>query len=70
MKYKKRQEWFLDNEQELATIPSRIFAMLIDMLLILIIFYITSVRLLLKQNQLVRIFMSKLVQIGSVKQLI
>ena len=30
----------------------------------------TTVRLLLKQNQLVRKFMSKLVQIGSVKQLI
>ena len=31
---------------------------------------VTTVRLLLKQNQLVRKFMSKLVQIGSVKQLI
>jgi uncharacterized RDD family membrane protein YckC len=40
MKYKKRQEWFLDNEQELATIPSRILAMLIDMVIIVFIFYL------------------------------
>jgi len=38
MKYKKRQEWFLDNEQELATIPIRIFAMLIDIVIIVFIF--------------------------------
>ena len=31
---------------------------------------LTTVRLLLKQNQLVRKFMRKLIQIGSVKQLI
>ena len=40
MKYKKRQEWFLDNEQELATIPSRILAMLIDIVIIVFIFYL------------------------------
>jgi uncharacterized RDD family membrane protein YckC len=40
MKYKKRQEWFLDNEQELATIPGRILAMLIDILIIVSIFYL------------------------------
>ena len=40
MKYKKRQEWSLDNEQELATIPSRILAMLIDMVIIVFIFYL------------------------------
>ena len=40
MKYTKRQEWFLDNEQELATIPGRILAMLIDILLIVFIFYL------------------------------
>jgi uncharacterized RDD family membrane protein YckC len=42
MKYKKQQEWFLDNEQELATIPSRIVAMLIDIAIIVFIFYLIS----------------------------
>ena len=40
MKYKKRQEWFLENEQELATIPRRILAMLIDILIIVFIFHL------------------------------
>lgn len=42
MKYKQRQEWFLANEQELATIPSRILAMLIDIVIIVFIFYLIS----------------------------
>ena len=42
MKYKKRQEWFLDNEQELATIPRRIFAFLIDLVLVVFIFFLIS----------------------------
>jgi len=40
MKYTKRQEWFLDNEQEIATIPSRILAMLIDAVIIVFLFYL------------------------------
>ena len=40
MKYKKRQEWFIENEQELATIPSRILAILIDIVLLFFIFYL------------------------------
>jgi len=40
MKYKKRAEWFLDNEQELAAIPNRILAMLIDVVIIVFIFYL------------------------------
>lgn len=42
MKYKKRQEWFVDNEPELATIPSRILAMLIDVAIIILIFYLVG----------------------------
>ena len=38
MHYKKRQEWFLDEEQELATIPSRALAMLIDVVIIVFLF--------------------------------
>jgi uncharacterized RDD family membrane protein YckC len=38
MKYKKRQEWFLGNEQTLATIPSRILAMLIDLVIIFLLY--------------------------------
>jgi uncharacterized RDD family membrane protein YckC len=38
MKYKKRQEWFLDTEQTLATIPSRLIAMLIDLVIVFLIF--------------------------------
>ena len=40
MKYTKRQEKFVDSEQELASIPGRILAMLIDVLLIILIFYL------------------------------
>jgi uncharacterized RDD family membrane protein YckC len=40
MKYKKRQEWFLDNEPELAPVSSRIFAMLIDIVIVVFIFYL------------------------------
>jgi uncharacterized RDD family membrane protein YckC len=39
MKYKKRQEWSLDSEQTLATISSRLIAMLIDFVVITLIFY-------------------------------
>lgn len=38
MKYKRRQDWFLDNEQELATIPSRILAITIDLIIIVFVF--------------------------------
>jgi len=38
MKYKRRQEWFLKKEQELATIPGRILALSIDLILIVFIF--------------------------------
>jgi len=38
MKYKKRAEWLLDNEQELATIQSRILSMLIDVAIIVFLF--------------------------------
>ena len=40
MKYKKRQEWFLEDELELATILSRILAILIDIVIIVFIFYL------------------------------
>ena len=40
MKYKKRQEYILDYEQELATIPGRALAMLIDVVIIVFIFYL------------------------------
>ncbi len=40
MKYKERQECILDNEQELASIPGRILAMLIDLAIIVVIFSI------------------------------
>lgn len=39
MKYKSRQEWFSGNELTLATIPSRILAILIDFVIIFFIFY-------------------------------
>jgi len=42
MKYKRRQDWFLDNEQELATIPSRILAISIDIVIIVFIFSFIS----------------------------
>ena len=38
MKYKRQQEWFLDKEQELATIPGRILAISIDLIIIVLIF--------------------------------
>jgi len=40
MKYKRQQEWFLDNEQDLASIPSRILAISIDMVFVVFIFYL------------------------------
>ena len=40
MKYKRRQEWFSDNELTLATIPSRIIAIMIDFVIIFFIFYL------------------------------
>lgn len=40
MKYKSRQEWFSGNELTLATIPSRIVAILIDFVIIFFIFYL------------------------------
>jgi uncharacterized RDD family membrane protein YckC len=40
MKYKRRQEWFSANELTLATIPSRIVAILIDFVIIFFIFYL------------------------------
>jgi uncharacterized RDD family membrane protein YckC len=39
MKYKRQQEWFLDKEQELATIPRRMLAISIDMIIIVLIFF-------------------------------
>lgn len=40
MKNKSRQEWFSDNELTLATIPSRLVAILIDFVIIFFIFYL------------------------------
>jgi len=40
MKYKSRQEWFLGNELTLASIPSRIIAILIDFVIIFFLFYL------------------------------
>jgi uncharacterized RDD family membrane protein YckC len=40
MKNKNRQEWFSDNEFTLATIPSRMLAILIDFVIIFFIFYL------------------------------
>jgi uncharacterized RDD family membrane protein YckC len=40
MKYTTRQEWFSDKELALATIPSRIVAIMIDFVIIFFIFYL------------------------------
>jgi uncharacterized RDD family membrane protein YckC len=40
MKNKSRQEWFSSNEFTLATIPSRMVAILIDFVIIFFIFYV------------------------------
>jgi uncharacterized RDD family membrane protein YckC len=39
MKYKRQQEWFLDKEQELASISGRILAISIDLIIIVLIFF-------------------------------
>lgn len=40
MKYKKRQDCFFENEPALSSIPRRIFAILIDIVIIMFIFYL------------------------------
>jgi uncharacterized RDD family membrane protein YckC len=40
MKYQRRQEWFSGDELTLATIPSRIIAILIDFVIIVFIYYL------------------------------
>lgn len=41
MKYKKRLEWSMNTKQTLATIPNRLFAMIIDWISILMIMYLS-----------------------------
>jgi uncharacterized RDD family membrane protein YckC len=42
MKYEKREEWFLDNDYILASIPRRLIAILIDILIIMLLFYLIT----------------------------
>ena len=40
MKYQKRQEWFLDKDLTLATIPIRSMAIMIDFVIIILLFFL------------------------------
>ena len=42
MKYKKRHEWFLHHEQTLASVVQRIAAMVIDIVLIILLFFLIA----------------------------